>query len=232
MISETRFARSYSSIWRELTPTLELFVRKANLRLVEREWIPLVSDIAPGRRAIINQVAFQTLKGSFSSSTTLADRLAWIEARENISAAELILVGTNTFSDSDIGEIRTLSRRMCRNLMIDQPYPVSLEPTFAGCGVINECRGDALSSTLRFIELKDGDRPFRSYDFRQLVLYAALNMNQGGGVANEFQIINSRRGVSVTVPFTQFASESAGQSPVDLLSEVIRAISNATVYQN
>jgi hypothetical protein len=232
VISETRFARSYSSLWRELTPTLELFVRKANLRLVEREWTPLNSIAAPGRRALLNQVAFETLKGSFASEEALAERLDWIEEKANIVTAELALTGANTCSDTDISEIRTLSRRMCSNLMRHQPHRVDLEPTFSGCGVINECSGDALSSDLRFIELKDGDRPFRSYDFRQLVIYAALNMNQGNGVAKEFQIINSRRGISVTVPFVQFASESAGQSPVDLLAEVIRVISDVTVYQN
>lgn len=232
MISETRFARSYGSLWRELTPTLELFVRKVNLRMLDRQWVPLDSNIAPARRALINSVAFGSLKSAFGYTGDLTGRLAWLETSENIERTELELTGAQTFNEADVAEVKALAYRMCLNLTRYQPSRVELEPRFSGCGVINACTGDALSETLRFIELKDGDRPFRSYDFRQLVIYAALYMNEGKGVARELQIINSRRGVSVTIPFEQFTSESAGQTPVELLTEVVRIVSDANVYQN
>ena len=232
MISETRFARSYSSLWRELTPTLELLVRKVNLRMVDRQWTPMISKITPGRRALINQAAFSALKLSFALSSQHSVRSAWLDEDSNILKSELELNGAQSFNTQDIIETKTLAHRMLLNLTRHRPEIVELEPLFSGCGVINECSGDSLSQDLRFIELKDGDRPFRSYDFRQLVIYAALHMNDGKGIAKEIQIINSRRGVSVTLSFESFASEAAAQSPGDLLAEVVRIISNVNVYQN
>lgn len=232
MISETRFAKSYSSVWRELTPTLELFVRKANLRLTERSWNPLISTSPAGRRALINQVAFQAVRDAASQFEEYVARREWVRNSENIVLAERALNGATTLNEMDLVETSQLASRMCANLFLGQPHPVTINPAFRGCGFVNSCFGDGLSTNLRFIELKDGDRPFRAYEFRQLLIYAALHLNGGGGVASEFQVVNSRRGLSVTVTLDEFAREVAGQSPYDLLTEVVRAMSDSTMYQS
>lgn len=231
MISETRFAKSYSSIWRSLTPTLELFVRKANLHLTDRDWDPLYSTSAPTMRALINQIAFEAVRRTTLSFPDRAARTKWLSDNNNLEHCEYTISGRNSLSDSEFKEIKELSLRMDANLSVNQPSRVFISPEYCGCGIINTCYGDGLSENLRFIELKDGDRPFRSYEFRQLIVYAALHLNSGRGLASEIQVINSRRGVSVTLGFEEFSREIAGQSAYDLLTEVVRVISDANVYQ-
>lgn len=231
MISETRFAKSYSSVWRGLTPTLELFVRKANLRLAERIWTPLNSTSSPARRALINQVAYGAVKAARSLTADFDSLLEWVRQPQNLRSCEIGLIGSEILTTSDIAEAAALAERMSRNLFTYQPHRIELAPAFQGCGIINSCFGDAMSSAGRIIELKDGDRPFRSYDFRQLVIYGALHMNAGNGIPSDFQVINSRRGLTLTVDIEVFAREVAGQSATDLLSEVVRVISDATITQ-
>lgn len=231
MISETRFAKSYPSLWRSLTPTLELFVRKANLRLGDRTWVPLTSRVDPAKRAAINRIAFEVICMADAKMDDRADKEAFIQDHCNIQMAELKILGDNVMSVVEIDEVKELGRRMCINLFRMQHNPVKLTPRFSGCGIINACYGDAVTDRCRLIELKDGDRPFRSYDFRQLVIYAALALNEGRGVMKEFQIINSRRGISVTISTDTFSSEVAGQSAFDLFSEVVRSVTDQTIYQ-
>lgn len=229
MISETRFAKSYSSVWRDLTPTLEFFVRKANIRLADRFWIPLNSIADPRKRALINQIAFRALEVGQGEAASQSDRSEWLTRAENLRRCEIDVAGEILLGDSELSEVSELARRMQVNLFNHQPRPVALKPFYPGCGFINSCYGDAISTNNRIIELKDGDRPFRSYDFQQIIVYAALHMNAGNGLAPDFSLINSRRGTEVTIDLNEFANEVAGQSPVDLLSEVIRVISDPTV---
>ena len=231
MIAETRFAKSYNSAWRSLTPTLELFVRKANLRLTDRDWAPLVSEAPAGRRALINRVAFEAVRLGSTLPMTKTSRESAISDSSHLQSCELGLIGCSSLAPAELNEAGQLARRMFRSLFVNQPAPVHHAPSFPGCGLINSCFGDAISEAGRLIELKDGDRPFRAYEFRQLVIYAALHLNAGRGVVSELQVINSRRGLSVLISVDQFAREAAGQSPFDLLSEVIRAISEYNVAQ-
>lgn len=232
MISETRFAKSYGSLWRSLAPTLELFVRKANLHLFERDWDPLTSTSAPASRAMINQVAFDAVQNAVSAFPDRLGRAGWFANLANLQECERRISASNDLSPSDLDEVKTLAERMEANLYAKQPLPVTLSPRYPGCGLINTCYGDGISDSLRFIELKDGDRPFRSYEFRQVIIYAALHLNSGGGLASEIQVINSRRGVSITLDFEEFSREIAGQSAYDLLTEVVRVISDARIYQS
>lgn len=229
MISETRFARSYSSVWRTLTPTLEIFVRKANLRFISREWEPLISKSAPSDRAAISRVAFSAV--SLSKLAGTERELSWFGDLTNLQIAAQNSLGHHNLTVEDLQEAGKIGWRMATSLFQSRNQGLRLDPFFPGCGFINSCHGDALTDDLRFVELKDGDRPFRSYDFRQLIVYAALHLNAGGGIAKTFEVINSRRGVSVSTSFEKFASEVAGQSGFDLLSEVIRVISDVSLYQ-
>ena len=229
MISELRFSKSYNSLWRGLAPTMELFVRKANLRLYERDWPELVSNAAPGARSLINRVAFRTLLDSTSACSAYEQRVRFLDARENVSAAEHSMTGLRVLSDADLVESSLLAQRMCSQLFRARQDNVVLNPRYDGCGIINACIGDALSERDHIIELKDGDRPFRSYEFRQITIYGALHLNSTGRLPPVIAVINSRRGVSMNLSIDALASEVAGQSGYDYLREVIRVISDFTV---
>lgn len=146
-----------------------------------------------------------------------------------IAAAEEGLTGLRFLSAVDLDESSALAKRMCFYLFHVRQDRVVLNPQYDGCGIINACFGDAISDNEHIIELKDGDRPFRSYEFRQITIYGALHLNRTGRLPPAFAVINSRRGVSVELPIDTFAREVAGQSGYDYLREVIRVISDVTI---
>lgn len=208
---------------------MELFIRKANLRLYERSWPELASETAPGARAMVNRAAFHVLADAAILGLPLANKLDFVRDNNNIQAAELALVGAQIFSAREYVEVAELARRMCYNLFGPDRGDVILSPKFSGCGIINACSGDALENGCHIVELKDGDRAFRSYEFRQLSIYSALHLNSTGLVPNSVEVINSRRGVGVTIGIEEFADEVAGQSAYDFLREIIRFISDITL---
>lgn len=229
MISELRFVKSYNSLWRSLAPTMELFVRKANLRLYERNWPELPSISAPGARSLINQVAFRSVVDAVAAHASYDARVRYLEDMENIATAEERLTNNRLLAVQDLEESSALAKRMCTYLFRTRRDRVHLNPRFEGCGIINACYGDAISEADLIIELKDGDRPFRAYEFRQVTVYGALHLNSTGRLPPAFAVINSRRGVSVEVPIDLLAAEVAGQSGYDYLREVIRVISDVTI---
>jgi len=77
-------------------------------------------------------------------------------------------------------ESSALAKRMHAHLFRRREDRVVLNPRYDGCGIINACFGDAISDREDLIELKDGDRPFRSYEFRQITIYGALHLNSTG----------------------------------------------------
>jgi hypothetical protein len=229
MISELRFAKAYNSMWRSLAPTMELFVRKANLRLYERNWPQLATLAVPAARSLINQVGFRLLVTAVAADASYDRRISFMEDRDNVAVAEESLTGLRRLSATDLDECSALAKRMCANLFQLRRDRVVLNPRYEGCGIINACFGDAISDSEDIIELKDGDRPFRSYEFRQITVYGALHLNSTGRLPRAFSIINSRRGVSVEVPIDTLANEVAGQSGYDYLREVVRVISDVTI---
>ncbi len=51
---------------------------------------------------------------------------------------------------------------------------IRVSPRFEGCGWLDECEADFLTSNV-LVEVKAGDRAFRSIDLRQVLIYCALN---------------------------------------------------------
>lgn len=229
MISETRFAKSYSSVWRDLTPTLELFIRKANLSLIRNDFNPLTASSDPSRRGLINQIAFKCVELAYNNEPGKLFDL--VRNPDHCRTAEKFVTSNNDCVASEMSEISDMAYRMARNLICSENQGIVLTPRFSGCGYINTCHGDALTPKLKLIELKDGERAFRSYEFRQMIVYAALHMNSAKQIMETVEVINSRRGVSITIGFAEFCYEVAGLSSFDLLTEVIRTISDISVYQ-
>jgi hypothetical protein len=208
---------------------MELFVRKANLRLHERIWPELPSVSAPESRSLINQVAFRSLIEAAATNPSYDARIRYLEDIENIAAAEEHLTQNRFLANSDLEESSALAKRMCAHLFRMRRDNIFLNPRFDGCGIINACYGDAISDADQIIELKDGDRPFRAYEFRQVTVYGALHLNSTGRLPPSVLVINSRRGVSIEMSIDLLATEVAGQSGYDYLREVIRVISDVTI---
>ena len=52
--------------------------------------------------------------------------------------------------------------------------PVIVDPRFRGCGLLEEAEGDVLAGRT-LLEIESVERTFRSGDFRQVIVYGALN---------------------------------------------------------
>jgi hypothetical protein len=209
---------------------MELFVREVNLRLNERLWPPMEAKSAPELRASINSVAYQLLVDA-QDIERMRDKKSFVTAVDKVREAEVTALGVAGLDQGALAEASELSIRMLSNLYDGRLKSILLKPAFKGCGLVNACFGDALAQDGTVIEMKDGDRPYRSYEFRQIAVYAALHANSSGRYPSAIEVINSRRGVRYRAPLDQFAQEVAGQSGVDFLTEIVRAMSDLTASQ-
>jgi hypothetical protein len=232
LISETKFSRYSSSTWRSLTPTMEIFVRKINLELYEREFPSLKSNVDPLRRGFVNEIAYQLFVETKSSLALTKES----EDRAISTARELMLrIEETRGSDTPLpNSVEMLdAKEQLRRLAIFFQYEakganLELSPLFAGCGFIDACEGDVYFDQTLF-EIKAGDRNFRSIDLRQLLTYAALNYAHSRRTIERVGLFNPRLGISFSMPLNELCLEVAGHSAPDTLSEIIRVISSGDI---
>jgi hypothetical protein len=178
--SETAFAQSYSSTWRLLAPATDLFVRKVNLMLREREFAPLTSTVLPERRGFINETAFQFFhirRQMFNWNRPRNElvSMAAEEAKATISRIERIdPIDIPNPVGMEEDEILVIAERLQTFFSRESKGQFQVQPKFPGCGIIDTCFGDVCFGDTLY-EVKAGDRTFRSTDLRQLLIYAALS---------------------------------------------------------
>lgn len=230
LISERRFAQRSASVWRLITPALDLFVRKVNLELYERDERPLGLDTAPARRAFVNELGFNlfsigTRSNQFGLAT--ATRQA-IEATKRVigrlEARSPELVADPT--EVELEDARQQSERLRRYVLRWHPNSrLEFDPEFRGCGIIDACRGDFCVDEWLY-EVKAGDRSFRSADFRQLLVYLSLNHQAASRSLNGIGLINPRVGTSFRISNDELAHEISGRPMTDIVAEIVQVISS------
>jgi hypothetical protein len=239
VISGSAFCKLYSSFWRDLAPTTDLFVRRINLGQYVRDFSEMEVATAPARRGFINEVAFNLFCGSirrgerWPPNAFSADEIRAAIASIQASIARRDVGKELQFeSDPDIDEMADITeqhRRMMRVFAFDYPQSTVVpEPIFAGCGIIDTCMGDLLVASTLF-EIKAGDRLFRSIDVRQLVTYAALNH-----ISKQFEItrvglFNPRVGIRIEIGLDELCYEISGKRSVELLNEIYLATSSGEI---
>jgi hypothetical protein len=229
LTSETQFSRHNSSTWESLTPMMELYVRRMNLRLIERAFAPMEHETAPSRRGFINEIAFE-LFASFVNGHLPAN----IEA-ECVSKARrsiLHLERADDLSDPNQTEMSDAREQLRRLTLFFQSAAsgrlVEAKPRFSGCGIISSCEGDIYVQGELF-EIKAGDRNVRSVDIRQLLIYCALNY---AGPRREIQrigLFNPRVGTHFSIDLDQLCAEISGRPTKELLSEMIQVFSSGDI---
>lgn len=210
---------------------MEMFVKRCNLDLYDRIFEPLQSSVNAERRAIVNQFAFEMfgLAPNDTALINVRDLLASDGLRA--SAAATLSVPPDELKGSEVIEARELAWRMWSHFHIPQPTEIIFKPLYHGCGIVISCLGDVYDNSGTIVEMKDGDRPFRSYEFRQISVYAALYYNQHGTIPRRLQVVNSRRGTAITIDTEDFSREVAGQSAYTYLYGIIRMVSESTTSQ-
>jgi hypothetical protein len=240
LISETDFSQNYSSAWRSLAPATDLFVRKLNMQLCEREFTPMKSMVSAGRRAFINEIAFQLFglevsgKGHFwmfSSYTKALNEghaLTAIRlARQTIGRIEGVKETEieDPNDDENVDIVAQVERLGIFFSNTTKGYPLEVAPKFPGCGIIDTCFGDIRFGDTLY-EIKAGERTFRSVDVRQLLVYAALSKSAEMQQLHHLGLFNPRTGISFCMSLDDLCLEISGQPSEELLAAIIRTVSS------
>lgn len=234
LISAIAFAREHSSIWRSLTPTGEIFIRRLNADVYERQYPPLKSVVEPARRAFVNELGFQLFfdaedqkwAGEFFPGNAVRDAMASLQrASRRYRGAP----GKVEADEQETREARELFGRLRAFFGREsQRQVLELFPRFPGCGILDSCAGDIYFPTTLF-EVKAGDRSFLSVDVRQLLIYAALNKSAGVRELTRVGLFNPRTGTSFVADLDELSREISGVPSGDLLAEIIRIASSGDV---
>ena len=107
-------------------------------------------------------------------------------------------------------------------------HDVVVEPHLPGCGAVSGGTPDILG-TVRLgerdlkavVEVKSVDRAFRSSDFRQVVVYAALMFASATEIPALFVVLNPLRGTVVEIGASEFFTDTAHAAADEVLQRLV-----------
>lgn len=226
MISERKFARNYTSFWRKACPITRRFVTNANL-MAERYLIPLESLVEKDRRSLVSETAYRFFLSLLDPASLEKRKITRKEEKKIFSAA---MEGASRFlnrlysqkklNSSEIKEARSLCDRLLAffvNFNIESSYIAN--PQFPGCGIIGTCVGDIIVGKCLF-EVKTTSDNFHAPDFRQVIVYLALNYLSGLYDLEKVSFVNPLRGVYFEIDVEDFIISISGYQPILLYSEI------------
>lgn len=217
MISETKFARGYSSFWVEYFPWLNSYSQSVKASC-ERFSAPLPEIDKVEHRSINNMMAFIHFRNLLSDSNYSLDKTKE-ETLQYMTRFSRNNVSTYEFNENDksivAGQITNLQELPTQDLILD--------PFFSGCGIIDNCRGDILQGD-KLIEVKAGNRSIQPSDIKQLIVYLALNWiaSPKPYIINQLEIYNPRVGYSWTVDVNSFFYSVTSYSKEDVFEQMMK----------
>lgn len=231
MSTEKALGDFHSGFWRTTLPLLDAFVRTMN-RSLERYAPPMHSTVSPDRRGIVNEAGFRVFVAAIRSGTPPShlarpdvDR-AWALGVEYVGRMRQFLdAAIDPIPRSDeLQEAVAIAHRTVAFFLGHGCTMVVTEPRFKGCGWIDATSGDVFAdSTL--VEIKAGDRQFRSVDLHQLLTYCALNFASKDLDIRSVCLLNPRVGTSALFDVDELCNECAGASAAEVLNEIVQYIS-------
>lgn len=233
MIDASKFAGGYSSFWRGVAPTTDVFIRRLNSELCERIDPPMDYELSAGRSALISEAAFSLLHiDSHAIGYMALSNSERFETAVEIARGRLKLLmvdGLNEeVDDAETRIIAQLFTRLRRYFIPKSGSECIVRPVFSGCGFIDASEGDIIYDRAIF-EVKVVDRSFRSSDLKQVISYAALNYKARNYTANAVGLFNPRRGVGMKIDLDEVSMEIAGCSATDLMEAIIYEIAGGDI---
>lgn len=233
MIGATRFAGAYGSFWRNMTPTIDLLVRKINIELYERVDVPCDYDVEPSRSAIVAETAFALFyehsrddgNGGGFFERFMAQATA--EARRRLARLNAVNI-EDDLNPGELTAVQELFRRLNSYFAIGGREQIVVRPDFPGCGFVDRSEGDVIFDSALY-EIKAVDRNFRSIDIKQLITYAALNHKSGSYQFRDIGLFNPRRGTEFRMSLDDVCIEISGVSAIELLEMIAYAIASGEV---
>jgi hypothetical protein len=236
MISETTFATGYASFWRGVIPNSEKVIRRLNLNR-ERFARSIQGAAIPERRAYINELGvrlFTRLHGDASSDEYDPSQLRLeIASETRMYLSQFEDMGQPQLVDpveDEWDEAEKLSSSLGKLVdgLNQNNQKIIKSPKFRGCGFVDACAGDLLIGD-ELIEIKAGDRAFRSTDIKQLLVYCALNSSYEQFQIRQVGCANPRRGTFFSIDLNMLSLELASKPAAELLFEIVYFISSGDI---
>jgi hypothetical protein len=229
MISERKFAHSYTSFWNQLLPRLDSYLRLVNCAYERYDnEIPFQISGHRDRRGIVNELGFRL----FAESTIcgpLADEKIKILSESVRHYVERLSKATDDVAkeevnEQEIKESMLIAGSLSRYFQTTPSSELVFSPDFPGCGIIDSVKADILHGTELF-EVKAGDRSFRVTDIRQVLVYCCLDFASKKYGVKSVVLLNPRRGTYFRTTVNDMVKECAGTTTVDLFGSVIEFVS-------
>jgi hypothetical protein len=196
MISEIDYSNKYSSFWKENVPWLEDYYAAVDGK-VTRLYLPARFKEKSSHIYITNIIATIHLKNRFidplySIDKSFEDSMPVISAFEKRSRRNSLeeYIITEDHRKLITLQVERMEDRYKNNL--------HFEPSFPGCGLLGNCEGDLIcDKTLVEIKARSkGKRAFDYDDFKQILVYCALNYLAGDIYdIQRIELFNPREGV-------------------------------------
>jgi hypothetical protein len=239
VITVSTFCKVHSSFWRDLTPTMDVFVRRLNLGQYERDFPELRASTSPTRRGLINETAFtvfcQQVRRNVGwpqprlTTEDVRQGLAEVHSRTYHRELRVQAGDSDNLTEDELFDVEEQRNRLARMFCFEgRVSSLVIEPSFPGCGMIDSGTGDLISSNALF-EVKAGDRSFRSVDVRQLIIYSALNYISRRYQIEKLGLFNPRVGISATISVDDLCAEISSKKSSELFSEIVAAISSGDI---
>jgi hypothetical protein len=218
---------------------MESFVRAMNLG-VERFAPPIPAEVKPERRALVAELGFALFREQAKSGARdLPDAIRQVTKRIAELSGEApsdITEPSQTECDQASKIADKLSQFARRRGRI---VKLTVDPEIPGCGIVDRAAADFMVHRRRgrlhrrvevreLFEVKAVDRPFRSEDIRQLLMYAAL-LWSASETPERIGLVNPRLGTFGEWSPDELAQDIAGISGGELLHQIIFDISESRV---
>lgn len=221
MISEVTFAKLYTSFWNSLLINSKNYVRLVNGALIEDIHKP-ISSYSSQYNAYINILSFELYELSLDKGNMLFTQ------SEIESACKYSFDKVSSFTSfyksvqmPNFSEIKNEVNFILKSLteQYKNKSPIIRKP-LDGIGILNLSEIDLMyASTL--VEIKSGDRKFKSLDFRQVIIYLTQNHYSSMPVSiDRVELFNPRMGILFNTDIESMIYELTVLSPNEVYEEV------------
>ncbi len=192
IISEKKFAQAFTSFWKEHLPWFSNYYSTINA-LGKRFGRPIEIEEASDQVYINNIIATSHFENILKDPDCKIDK----SFKDSIPIIDAFSKQKRMdYSLTD--DYREIISKQAERLISKYNNMLVHNPSFPGYGVMGNCRGDLLCGTT-LVEIKanrQGNRkPFKPEDFRQLLVYCALNyLADSKYVINKIELFNPRMG--------------------------------------